>query len=205
MQNGPDGMSHASWLMDGRRAGGGVVISVAVHKIDLMRYLLGEIACVTAVTRQAHPAFHHGAEDFACAILEFENGVIGELFATYSGFRQPWGEMFMIFGDDGAVHAVPPFGAYTGPAWIATRRRTPTLQSWWGMFSDFAPVEPDAGALPSDDPYVNEILHFAHCCATGEEPLSSGRDNLGTMATVFAIYESARRGQPVETAELLAE
>jgi len=186
-------------------AGGVVVISVAVHKLDLMRYLLGEIARVTAVTRQAHPAFHQGAEDYACASLEFENGAIGELFATYSGFRQPWGDMFMIFGDDGAVHAAPPFGAYTGPAWVATRRRTPTLQSWWAMFNDFAPVEPEAAALPSNDPYVSEILHFAHCCAAGEEPLSSGRDNVGAMAAIFAIYESARRGEPVLTAELLAD
>jgi predicted dehydrogenase len=152
------------------------------------------------VTRQVHPAFHSGAEDYACAILEFENGVIGELFGAYSGFRQPWGEMFMIFGDDGAVNAVPPVGTYTGPAWVATRARTSTLATWWDMFKDFTLVEPDRTGLPSNDAFVNEILHFAGCCASGATPLSSGRDNLGTIALVFAIYESARRGMPLRVA-----
>jgi predicted dehydrogenase len=128
--------------------------------------------------------------------------VIGELFGTYSGFRQPWGEMFMIFGDDGAVHAVPPLGTYTGPAWVATRRRTPTLATWWDMFKDFSPVAPDRSGLPSDNAFINEILHFADCCASGATPLTSGRDNLGTMALIFAIYASARRGAPVQVADL---
>jgi predicted dehydrogenase len=51
LQNGPDGMGHVGWIFDGQRAGGGVVMSVAVHKLDLMRYLVGEVARVTAVTR----------------------------------------------------------------------------------------------------------------------------------------------------------
>jgi len=36
------------------------------------------------------------------------------------------------------------------------------------------------------------------------EPRSSGRDNLGTMAIVFGVYASSRRGgQAVELAELI--
>ena len=34
--------------------------------------------------------------------------------------------------------------------------------------------------------------------ADGEPPLSGGHDNLGTMATIFAIYESARNGTAVD-------
>lgn len=202
MQNGPDGLRNNSWLLDGREAGGGVVISVAVHKIDLMRFLIGDVKRVTAVTRMAHPGFVNDAEDYAVALLEFENGAIGELFGTYSGFRQPWAEMFMIFGDDGTVHAVPEHGNYGGPALAATRRRLPELGEFRNMFSGFEPVEALQEELPTQAPFINEILHFAECCRNRTEPLSSGRDNLGTMKVVFGIYESARRGEPVELATL---
>lgn len=202
MQNAPEGMSSASWLLNGAQAGGGILMSVAVHKIDLMRFLIGEVKRVTGVTRMAHPAFRNGAEDYAAAILEFENGAIGEVFGTYSGFRQPWSEMFMIFGDDGVIHAVPPFGQYGGPAYVASRQRTPRLQQFEDMFHGFVPVEDAMEDLPDKDPFVNQALHFAHCCRTGEEPLSGGRDNLNTMKIIFGIYESAKRGQPVELAEL---
>ena len=36
----------------------------------------------------------------------------------------------------------------------------------------------------------------------GKEPISSGRDNLGTMKAIFGIYESARIGEPVDLAAL---
>jgi len=60
--------------------------------------------------------------------------------------------------------------------------------------------------LPTDDPFVNEILHFAACVESGDEPIASGRDNLGSMATVFALYESlAADGERVLVEDVLAD
>lgn len=73
---------------------------------------------------------------------------------------------------------------------------------WNDQFRGFVPIEPDRRELPTDDMIVNEIVHFAQCCRSGREPLTSGRDNLGTMKVVFGIYESSRTGRPVELASL---
>jgi len=64
--------------------------------------------------------------------------------------------------------------------------------------SSFKPLEPDYTDLPTPTPIVNEILHFGDCCRTGEEPTSSGRDNLETMKTIFGIFESSRTGKAVD-------
>lgn len=194
------------WLYDGALAGGGIVISVSVHRIDLMRYLVGDVRQVTAICRPGGPPYKNGAEDYAAAILEFENGAVGEHFATYSGFRMPYSESFMLFGDDGAVHALPEPGSYRGPAFYAARLHDgapPEAQGWARMFTGFLPVEPDRSGLPTDDAFANEIAHFAACCRSGEPPLSSGQDNLGTMAVIFGIYESARRGTRVALGDVL--
>jgi predicted dehydrogenase len=191
------------WQYDGARAGGGVLINVAVHRIDLLRYLVGEVRRVSsAVCRTTHPNFVNGAEDYAAATLEFENGALGQLFATCSAFRAPWCEQFMLFGEAGAIHAVPPLGHMRGPAFAATSSRSAPVSEWLDQFAGFEPVDAEAEGLPSESGQVNEILHFADCCRTGAEPLSSGRDNVETMKIAFGIYEAARTGQPVELAAL---
>lgn len=187
------------WYLDAKRAGGGIVISVAIHKIDLLRYLLGDVARVTASCRTINPLFRNGAEDYAVATLEFANGAIGQLFATWSAFRLPYSENLMIFGDDGTVHALPPTETQMGPALVASRRGSPAaVPGFAGQFGGFQPVAPDRADLPSTEPFANQLAHFVECCRTGAEPLSSGCDNRQTMAVVFAIYESARAGRPVE-------
>jgi predicted dehydrogenase len=202
MQNLRSFLPEGHWLYDGKLAGGGIVISLAVHGIDLLRYLVGEVTRVTAICKTMRSEFLNGAEDFACAIFEFENGAIGEMFATYSGFRIPWSESFMIFGNDGCIHTIPPFGVARGPALIATKASCIIEGEWNDQFHDFILVKPDYEELPTDDCTVNELLHFAECCQTGRIPISSGWDNLSTMNVVFGMYESARTKQPVEIAPL---
>jgi predicted dehydrogenase len=45
--------------------------------------------------------------------------------------------------------------------------------------------------------------HWADCLASGQEPQTSGRDNLNTFALVEAAYRSAASGRTVPVAELL--
>jgi predicted dehydrogenase len=189
------------WLWDGARAGGGVVISVMVHRIDLMRFLVGEIVRVTAVTRHTHPAMVNGAEDFVCVILEFANGAVGEAFGTYVGCRLPYSESLMVFGEKGTVHAVPDKGQWGGPILVATADSPGDDGKPPTPFSGFRPV-PERPGFASPIGFVNEILHFADCCRSGAQPLTSARDNIETMKVIFAIYESARTGRPVEVASL---
>lgn len=202
MQDIPSFAPDGHWLCEGDKAGGGIVISVSVHRIDLMRFLVGDIVRVTGVTRNTTPLFTGGAENFACGLLEFANGAVGEMFGTYTGFRMPWGEQFMIFGDQGTIHAVPHLGEYEGEAMIALKSDANPYTDWLDQYRGFKPMAIDTSEFPSASGFVNEILHFADCCRSGKEPDSSGRDNLNTMKTVFAFYESARSGSPVELASL---
>lgn len=183
------------WLWDGDLAGGGIVISVMVHRLDLMRYLVGDVKRVTAVGRSFHKDMINGAEDFVTAILEFENGAVGEAFGTYVGYRLPYSESFMIFGEKGTVHAVPDKGQWMGPAMIAVDGEERGKDE--SAFAGFETIEGDP-LMVHELGFVNEILHFAECCRSGREPDSSGRDNLKTMKVIFGIMESIKTGKPVE-------
>jgi predicted dehydrogenase len=188
------------WQYDGARAGGGAVIGVAVHRLDLLRFLVGDVRRVSAVTKTSSPQFVNGAEEYAALTLEFENGALGQAFATVSAFRTPWSESLLLFGERGTIHAAPSPGNMRSRAFVASERRSAPVVEWTDQFQGFEPIDAEAEGLPSESGQVNEILHFASCCATGAEPLSSGRDNLGTMRLIEAVYESARTGKPVDLA-----
>jgi predicted dehydrogenase len=44
--------------------------------------------------------------------------------------------------------------------------------------------------------------HFVDCIGAGQEPETSGRDNLQTLALVEAAYLSAAQGRTVDMAEI---
>ena len=179
------------------------MIGVGVHRLDLMRFLVGDVRqVVSAAVKTSNPKFVNGAEEFAATTLEFDNGALGQAFATVSAYRTPWSEQLLVFGEHGTIHASPPPGKMRSRAFVASERRSAPVVDWADQFDGFEAIDVDAEGLPSESGQVNEILHVASCCATGAEPLSSGRDNLGTMKLVAGIYESARTGQPVELADL---
>lgn len=67
------------------RDGGGVMISQAIHTLDLMLSLTGPVETVSALsaTSKSH---HMEAEDFVSAGLRFVSGAVGHLFATTSAY-----------------------------------------------------------------------------------------------------------------------
>ena len=192
------------WGFDGKRGGGGVITMLSVHHLDLLRYLVGEVARVEARSWTGHPSFTNDAEDRAAATLEFVNGAVGQLTASFSS-RAPWSFQLLLLGEQGSAWTPPPADgsplmAHRAPAVIASAAQEDE-RGFRGAQS-FEPLETESLGLPTDDPYINEIQHFARCCEDGGEPISSGRDNIETMKIVFGIYESARSGAPIELAGL---
>jgi predicted dehydrogenase len=195
-----DGYKLGSWLSDPKRSGGGMVISGLIHQIDLLRYFVGDIKAVQAVNRSVHPQYQTGAEEYACATFEFENGAIGDGLIIGSSTRSLIGSQYTLYGDDGTIYSTQSENRtfQFGPGMIASTRRGNKGEA----FNKFSPIEPVYDSLAGDDPFVNEILHFADCCRQGTEPLTSAADNLNTIKVVFSIYESFRTGRKVALSSL---
>ena len=72
------------------RDGGGVLITQAIHTLDLFQSLTGPIAKVTAFAKTS-PLRKIDTEDIAAGAIEFKNGAIGTIDATtvsYPGFPE---------------------------------------------------------------------------------------------------------------------
>ena len=125
----------------------------------------------------------------------------------------------MVYGSKGSLHSTPPLPENArgvnqfGPIMFALkseekdriRAQLPVMQAAGEEFSaervrelldpGFEPLPTREGDQPSTDFFINEILHWEECCRTGAEPISSGRDNIGTMKIIFGILESSPDGQ----------
>lgn len=72
----------AMWRGTLNYEGGGVLINQAVHTLDLMIYLAGNVKSVTATTSNKSLQGVIEVEDTVDALMEFENGAIGIFYAT---------------------------------------------------------------------------------------------------------------------------
>ncbi|MHA1985396.1 MAG: Gfo/Idh/MocA family protein [Promethearchaeota archaeon] len=183
------------WYFNGKKSGGGSLITLSIHSIDLFRFYIGNVEKVIAKTWTGNPFFSNNAEDRVIANLFFKNGAIGYVMSSFTTIS-PWSHRYIIFGEKGTISSDPPIGEmnirqFLAPVMISSNDRDA------GLKNKFIPLEPDMEGLSGKDPYINEILHFAECCQTGEEPISSGKNNLGTMKTIFGIYKSAQTGMMV--------
>ncbi|MFB6139350.1 MAG: Gfo/Idh/MocA family protein [Halosimplex sp.] len=145
------------WLYDGGKAGGGGVIGYGVHKLDLLRYYLGDVGRAAAWTRSVDDAFD-GAEDYATGMLEFESGAIADFSVALSAPAMPYTESFRLLGDDGVVHTLPEGqqreGYVGSPTPRINTRDDPDARK---EFDEIA-VESGEADLPTSNAFVNEIL-----------------------------------------------
>jgi len=191
----PDDYFNVTWR---RAAGGGPVLINAIHDIDCLRMLLGEIESVQAFT--AHEARGFPVEDTAAAALRFESGVLGTLIvsdAVSAPWSWEWGsrenpfyphepeDCFLIAGTTGSL-AIP-----------SLEHRWHKAGEGWGdpLTARRVPVTPA-------DPYIEQMRNFAQVIRGEATPVLSGRGGTLTLAATLAIARSAAEGRPVRIAEM---
>ena len=167
------------------RDGGGVLISQAIHTIDLCLSLTGPVAAVQAMlaTTRAH---RMEAEDFACAGLRFANGAVGSLTASTASFP-------------GAAEAIAlHFDA------ASLRLEAGVLTTAWrdGRVDRVgAAAGTGGGADPmafTHDWHQSVLEDFRDAVQEGRAPAIPGRDALAAHRLIDAITASSRQARVVE-------
>lgn len=169
------------------RDGGGVLISQAIHTIDLalsMTGPVGEVRAMAATTR-----FHDmEAEDFACAGLRFASGAVGVLVASTASFPGT-PETITLHFDRASLRLGE---GLCRVDWRDGRSETHGAAAATG-----------AGADPmafTHEWHRSVLEDFVTALDRGRPPMVTGREALAAHALIDAITASARHGRamPVE-------
>ena len=188
------------WFGDKSRSGGGPLIDLGVHVIDLCRYLMGgpQPVSVYGATfnklgdrRQIKDARGYSStvvsqedifdvEDMATALIRFDNGAVLSVEGSFS---------LNIEKDVGNIEL---FGTRAGC------KLDPELTIFTDMNQYLANVKlAQSTALSFDGLFDNEINHFVECIETGRPCRNPAQDGVTLMRILDGIYESARTGHEV--------
>ena len=87
-----------TWEMDG----GGSLMNQAVHTVDLMRWLMGEVESVTSTMG----IYNHNikTEDLTASLIKFKNGATATFVSTTCAYPGISTEI-MLYGTDGSIEA----------------------------------------------------------------------------------------------------
>ena len=99
------------WKQDGEKGGGGVIVDLGSHVIDLMRHLLGDYADIFCKTKILYPerpgkdgnTVKITAEDEAHALVTMKNGANGVMTISKISTGTNDELSFEIYGDKGAL------------------------------------------------------------------------------------------------------
>ena len=181
------------WFGQKTLAGGGPLIDLGVHRLDLALWLMGypEPTWVMGQTWNALTGEQAGdanvkfdVEDFAAGTIRFTNGAVLSVEASWAANQAPNERMeTRLFGTKGGLVQENVGGGYDFRAEL-TCERGGTL--WDETLHEPAPVPP-----PSMWHFVDAILKDAPHPAPGSEGLVVQR-------LLDALYASAASGEPVK-------
>lgn len=165
------------------RDGGGVLLTQAIHSLDLFRAMLGPIEVEAALTRTT--ALHAmETEDFVSALLLLRDGAAGSLMAT-TAFYPGDTERIEIIGAIGTARLV---GGALEVRWLDGREE---------KIGGSEPTGASGSAMSfPHDAHRALIADFCRAVAEGRPPRASGQEALATQQLIDDLLRKARETTP---------
>ncbi|QHW31292.1 Gfo/Idh/MocA family oxidoreductase [Paenibacillus rhizovicinus] len=188
------------WFSDHERSGGGPLIDVGVHVIDLCWYLMGrpKVKSISGNTYKKlgnranvqnlayykssdYDADKNTVEDMANALIRFENGASLYVDVSFTLHAKEDELTVKLYGEKGGVELEPSLTFIT-EKYNTIMNATPQINN---LSFDFA-----AG-------FQDEINYFIEVCNGTKQTLSPVEDGVEMMKMLCGIYESAEAGEEI--------
>ncbi len=181
-------MDPKSWKGTPDKCGGGVLIDSGVHRLELFRWLLGEVDSVYAWTAKQVVKLEGKCEDNALVLLRFKSGAIGQLDTSWS-IISPWNENIDLYGTEGTMLVDFSWGR---PLRLYSKKLRGVNESWHYPMVEHSPTGWWVDSIK------REVKSFVDCILEDKEPEVKGEDGRATLEIALAAYESAKTGRIIK-------
>ena len=167
--------------------GGGILINQAIHHLDQLRFLFGDITAVSAHTANMT---HQGVievEDTAVFTLEFERGFCGTVCATNSS-SESWCSSLLF---DGELAALDYINESCRKVCASDPERAEMIRSTLAGDRESASV---AGKSYYGSGHAAQLADVVEAIREKRAPGVTFADAASSSSLVMAVYESARNG-----------
>ncbi len=180
------------WRQIRTLGGGGALADLALHCFDLLEFILGPIAEVSAITSTLTQHYQDSSvEDSGLVTLRFENGMLGVVESQFNVPDAASENVLEINGTQGAIKAVNTIGQNSGGGLRALFSDENVQATAWEMFS--LNHEPNI--------YQTQIEAFSNCILADTEPPIPGEAGVRGMRLLEACYQSASQGKMISVRE----
>jgi len=183
------------WQYDISKSGGGVVMDLGSHAIDMFHFLFGSIRNVTAI---GHHLYDRNIEDHASIALEFENYLKGSLEVSWSmkDYRMPELKIIVDF-DHGSIIATEKYVD------IFSNVDEGSIKKGHNIYYKQQLAEKVSINIGGQE-YTSEDRYFVQCVLDNKEPTCSFKEGAKTNAVIDSIYKSMKE-KHVEKINYLSE
>ena len=166
------GPEKISWRINPEISGGGVLMDLGSHYIDLLTYLLGDVSGVKALTESVY--WNYEVEDSAMLLMKFERGSHGVASFNWNiGVREL---EFGIYGTKGKVSFSP---------------GSPSRSGDFTLF--LGEEEKKINLKPTSITHLEIVRNFISGVLEDEELICPGEEGIKTNKVIEAAYKSSRR------------
>lgn len=165
------------WMFDSNKTGGGALLDLGCHMIDLFLWFFGEIHSVNGHT-ESH--LNLGYDDYSEVLMRFKNGVNALVVVSWRS-RIPCYRI-EVAGEYGRMVALSEkFGIFDMGLWkvLSSFVKESILHRMKGR--PFLPL--------GDDIYYNELDYFVKCILNDEEPKPDMNDWLKVSEIIDLVYQ----------------
>ena len=189
-----------SWFTHKDQAGGGPLIDLGVHVLDLTLWLMGypKIVSVSGNTfaefgpkgkkssRKLQGEVHYDVEDLAAGFVRFENGASLSIETSWASHTKAGRDDYFVtlYGTEGGSELYVPNYA---------DRDTIAFYTEEGGI----PVNIHPAIVTRGGGHTMATAHFVRCLIDGVPPESTGEQGVALLKVIDGLYESAKTGHEV--------
>ena len=167
-----------TWQLNQSLAGGGSLMDIGIYCVNSMRWVAGSDPIEASAYAWTHdPERFHEVEDSIAFRLTHADGLVCQGASSYSAAAASF---LQVHGEKGWAALNPAF------AFEEERRLFGKIQGRW-FEQKFKVI----------DEFVLELDAFAECIRCGRDPEPDGTEGLRDIATIQAVYRSARENRTV--------
>lgn len=164
----------SAWFADAERAAGGALFDLGCHRVDIIRWLMGEPK--SAIAKINNFTGNYQIDDNSVSVVEFANKALGVIDVAWTHRSGP--NLLELYGTEGSLVAGH------GEMHFETRKLSDEEKAEYIANAPAAPPEPM-------QQWINAILH--------DEPMTINiQDGRNLTELMQAFYLSSERGVSVE-------
>ncbi len=172
--------------------GGGAMMNQAIHNVDLLLWVMGDVSHVSGLTATlAHERIE--VEDTAVACLRFKSGALGVIQATTS-VHPGYPKTIAVHGDKGSV-VIEQEDVLKWDFTVPTSDDA-AIRERFAAKSGASGGAADPKAI-SHEGHRRQLADFVRAIETNAAPRVDGREGRRAVALICAIYESMRTGRTI--------